>query len=139
MASLPPAVQDIVYEQASPILLKCAASPPIYLLENGEKRWIDTIESFESRGYVWRDVTIVACNDLRRIPDGTPIEDGLQRIVNIEPFMGKGISAALREEAFFKQVAIESGGGIYWLNGYDFCPNFLYEEVEADQSVAVVS
>jgi len=38
-------------------------------------------------------------------------EDGLQKIVNIKPFICKGISTALEDEAFFRQVAIESGGG----------------------------
>jgi hypothetical protein len=71
--SLPPDVQDIVYEHASPILLKCAASPHIYLMEQGEKRWIDTIATFEERGYTWREVHIISCGDLRSIPDGTPI------------------------------------------------------------------
>jgi len=71
--SLPPEVQDIVYEYASPILLKCFASPHIYLLEDGEKRWVDTIETFAERGYVWRDVHFISCDDLRSIPDGTPI------------------------------------------------------------------
>ncbi|MCA9933117.1 MAG: hypothetical protein KC415_04305 [Anaerolineales bacterium] len=71
--ALPPAVQNIVYEHANPILLKCAASQHIYLLENGQKRWVDTIETFEARGYVWRDVYFVSCDDLRSIPDGTPI------------------------------------------------------------------
>ena len=71
--ALPPAVQDIVYEYANPILLKCASSPHIYLLDGGEKRWIDTIETFNERGYVWRDVHAVTCEALRSIPDGTPI------------------------------------------------------------------
>jgi hypothetical protein len=70
---LPPRVQEIIYEQADPILLKCTSSPHIYLLENGQKRWIDTIETFEERGYVWRDVTIISCENLRAIPDGVPI------------------------------------------------------------------
>ncbi len=71
--ALPPAVQHIVYEQAQPILLKCRASPHIYLLDKGEKRWIDTIETFKERGYVWGDVQFVSCDDLRSIPDGLPI------------------------------------------------------------------
>lgn len=71
--SLPPRVQDIVYEYASPILLKCSASPHIYLLDQGEKRWVETIATFEERGYVWRDVHFISCDDLRSIPDGTPI------------------------------------------------------------------
>lgn len=71
--SLPPTVQNIVYEYADPILLKCSGSPHIYLLDQGEKRWIDTIDTFEDRGYVWRDVHFVSCDALRDIPDGTPI------------------------------------------------------------------
>ncbi|MCA9874274.1 MAG: hypothetical protein KC441_11485 [Anaerolineales bacterium] len=71
--ALPPSVQSIVYEHADPIILKCADSPHIYLLEDGEKRWIDTIETFNDRGYVWRDVQFIACDDLRSIPDGTSI------------------------------------------------------------------
>jgi hypothetical protein len=66
-------------------------------------------------------------------------EDGLQRIVNIVPFIGGGISAALKDEGFFQQVEIESGGGIYWPNGYDFCTNFLYEEVSSDESALATS
>jgi len=71
--ALPPAVQDIVYEHPNPILLKCASSPHIYLLDGGEKRWIETIETFNDRGYLWRDVHFVTCEELRSIPDGTPI------------------------------------------------------------------
>ncbi|MGC9333864.1 MAG: hypothetical protein ACP5JJ_06945, partial [Anaerolineae bacterium] len=71
--ALPPAVQDIVYEHPNPILLKCASSPHIYLLDNGEKRWIETIETFNDRGYVWRDVHFVTCAELRSVPDGSPI------------------------------------------------------------------
>jgi len=66
-------VQDIVYEHPDPILLKCAQSPHIYLLDGGEKRWIDTIETFRALGYVWGDVHLVACEDLHQVPDGTPI------------------------------------------------------------------
>jgi hypothetical protein len=71
--ALPPAVQDIVYEHPNPILLKCTSSPHIYLLDGGEKRWINAIETFNDRGYVWRDVHSVTCEALRSIPDGTPI------------------------------------------------------------------
>ena len=74
--SLPPAVQEIIYEHADPILLKCRNSPHIYLLDKGEKRWIDTIATFEDRGYVWRDVRYISCDALRAVPDGVPIPDG---------------------------------------------------------------
>lgn len=72
---LPVAVQDIAYENEAPILLKCADSPHIYLLEDGEKRWIDTIATFNERGYVWRDVHFIKCEDLRAIPAGEPIPE----------------------------------------------------------------
>lgn len=73
LEALPPAVQDIVYESPSPILLTCSGSPHIYLLEEGEKRWVNNIVTFAERGYVWRDVHTIECDDLRTIPDGTPI------------------------------------------------------------------
>lgn len=71
--ALPAAVQRIAFEYPDPILLKCPSSPHIYLLDDGEKRWIDTIETFTDRGYVWRDVQFVSCDELRRVPDGEPI------------------------------------------------------------------
>lgn len=70
---LPVRVQEVIYNNPAPILLKCAASPHIYLIEQGKKRWIDTIETFNARGYLWRDVRFVPCADLRSIPDGVPI------------------------------------------------------------------
>lgn len=76
LAELPAVIQNIVYESPEPILLKCAASPHIYLLEAGQKRWIDTIPTFTDRGYRWSDVHFVACNDLRAIPDGPTIPEG---------------------------------------------------------------
>ncbi|MCP5100761.1 MAG: hypothetical protein GY943_34865, partial [Chloroflexi bacterium] len=71
--ALPPAVQNIVYEYADPILLKCRSSTHIYLLDQGEKRWVDSVETFRERGYEWRDVRFVTCDELRSIPDGVPI------------------------------------------------------------------
>ena len=71
--ALPTRVQEIIYEEPAPVLLKCEASPHIYLLDKGTKRWIEDIETFENRGYVWRDVEFISCQDLRSIPDGAPI------------------------------------------------------------------
>lgn len=55
--------------------------------------------------------------------------DGLRKTVDLEPYIGKGISVPLLDEDYFRQVEIESGGGITWPNGFDFCPNFLYSDV----------
>ena len=57
--------------------------------------------------------------------------DGLRKVIDIQPFLGKGISAALKDESYFRQVTLEDGGGIAWPNGYDFCPNFLLDDVPA--------
>jgi hypothetical protein len=57
------------------VLLKCHGSPHIYALEDGTKRWITDIVTFESEGYVWDDVKLVACEYLRGLPDGVPIPE----------------------------------------------------------------
>jgi hypothetical protein len=71
--ALPEVVQEIIFDKPPPILLKCSGSPHIYLLDQGEKRWIEDIETFNDHGYVWRDVRLITCGDLRSIPDGVPI------------------------------------------------------------------
>ena len=66
-------------------------------------------------------------NDLLEIE----FADELRKVIDIRPFIGKGISVALADESYFRQVALEEGGGIAWPNGYDFCPNFLRDDVPA--------
>ncbi len=73
MANLPVSIQKVIFEEPSPVIMKCFNSPHIYLLEGGEKRWIADIETFNERGYVWDDVNFVPCRDLSSVPDGTPI------------------------------------------------------------------
>ncbi len=53
--------------------------------------------------------------------------DGIEKIVDIHRFLGKGITRELLKYENFKKVAIEPGGGIAWYNGFDFCPNYLKE------------
>ncbi len=55
------------------VLLKCQSSSHIYALEDGQKRWIKDIPTFEAEGFVWEDVKFVSCGELRRLPSGTPI------------------------------------------------------------------
>jgi len=57
------------------VLLKCDASPHIYALENGKKRWIRDIATFESEGYIWSDVKSVDCRYLSALADGTSIPE----------------------------------------------------------------
>ena len=55
------------------ILYKCRTSPHVYAIEDGARRWIKDIPTFEAEGYVWDDVQIVACSTIDRIPSGLPI------------------------------------------------------------------
>jgi MFS family permease len=73
VANLPPSVQQIVYERADPILLKCTSSAHIYLLQNGQKHWIKDIPTMTAQGYRWSDVQTITCFDLRLVPDGETI------------------------------------------------------------------
>lgn len=66
------------YELGRPIYLlaKCPTSPHIYRLEDGTKRWIVDIATFEAEGYQWADVQMIDCYTLRNIPDGETIPPG---------------------------------------------------------------
>jgi hypothetical protein len=71
--NLPTQVQQLIYEYPEPILLKCAPSPHVFLLDQAEKRWIENIRTFNEERYLWRDVHLVSCANLQSIPDGEPI------------------------------------------------------------------
>ncbi|HET91888.1 MAG TPA: hypothetical protein ENN99_14300 [Chloroflexi bacterium] len=66
------------FEKGPPlhVLLKCPESPHIYRLEDGEKRWVRDIATFEAEGHVWEDVRFVSCPYLRDLPDGETIPPG---------------------------------------------------------------
>ena len=53
--------------------------------------------------------------------------DGFRAIVDLKPFLGRGITADLLDYKNFRRVHIEPGGGLEWYNGFDFCPNALRE------------
>ncbi len=65
------------FEEGRPIhlLLKCPTSPHVFALENGAKRWIKDIPTFDAQGYVWEDVQITNCDELNRLPNGRPIPE----------------------------------------------------------------
>ena len=73
-------VDDSFLEKFEPgrpihVLLKCESSPHFYALENGQKRWIKDILTFEAEGYVWEDLKSVSCDYLRGLPDGPSIPE----------------------------------------------------------------
>lgn len=73
VANLPADIQHLVGQEPYPILLKCVGSPHIYALDEGEKRWIKDIPTFEAEGFNWRDVHFESCAEIDVIPDGPPI------------------------------------------------------------------
>jgi hypothetical protein len=54
-------------------------------------------------------------------------EDGKIKMVDCTSFIGQGMGAPLLDANYFNQVSLEPGGGITWPNGFDCCPNFLYD------------
>ena len=48
----------------------------IYVVEQGQRRWITTLETFTHRGYRWDDVQIVPDAVLASIPEGRPLRTG---------------------------------------------------------------
>ena len=61
--------------------------------------------------------------------------DGFTAVVDIKPFIRGGISDQLKDPDFFKQVHVDEFHGISWINGFDFCPNFLREYIEQNQGI----
>lgn len=58
-------------------------------------------------------------------------QDGVKKVVDFRPFIGKGFTAELLNHDKFREVFIEEGGGLAWPNGYDFCPNYLHDYIPA--------
>ncbi len=58
--------------------------------------------------------------------------DGEAKIVDFKDIIGKGISAKLLDVNYFKLARIDNGGGIEWPNGFDFCPNYLKENIDLE-------
>ena len=70
---------------------------------------------------------IVAFKVLEEYKIWLQFQDEESKTVDFTTLIGKGISVSLLDKDYFKQVSIESGGGLEWPNGMDFCPNFLKE------------
>lgn len=60
--------------------------------------------------------------------------DSTYGTISLKPYIGQGISFALQDPDFFKRVSIDEFGGIGWENGFDFCPNYLYQLLSESNS-----
>lgn len=52
------------------------------------------------------------------------------------PFIKSGVSKELKDSEYFKKVKVEEGY-ITWPNGYDFCPEFLYDHAQKNNMMSV--
>lgn len=64
-----------LFPEGRPIfaLVKCGDSPHVYRLEDGERRWIKDIDTFQAEGHVWEEINYRSCADLAAIPLGPPV------------------------------------------------------------------
>jgi hypothetical protein len=53
-------------------------------------------------------------------------DDGLERIVDIEPYLRGGLGEALRAPAMFRLAFVDPFGGVAWPNDFDIDPAVLY-------------
>lgn len=66
------------------------------------------------------DVSVLKNHSLKLI-----FNDGTTKVIDFRPFIKKGVSSALNDISYFEKVQLVEGF-ICWENGFDFCPNFLY-------------
>ncbi len=102
---------------------------------NRTSRGVKTrLELNEKRTCTIANKTINIMNEIPSIINALPkanyileicFKDGLRKEINIKPFIKNGVSAQLLDIELFKTVKVQDGF-ICWENGYDFCPEFLY-------------
>lgn len=46
----------------------------VYVIQDGKRRWVPSIEIFNAHGFAWERVRTVAERDIRRLPEGQPLE-----------------------------------------------------------------
>lgn len=54
-------------------LIRQVNDPKVYLIQNGQKRWIKTEQTFNSSGYKWSDVRVVSADLISSLPSGITI------------------------------------------------------------------
>ena len=55
------------------VLLRAKGDIKVYLISNNIKRWVSSIEVFNSRNFKWKDVKIVSKKEVAAIKEGSPI------------------------------------------------------------------
>lgn len=55
--------------------------------------------------------------------------DGVEGIIDLSANIGRGVFAALSDEAFFRTVHLGQYGQIAWSEDIEICPDAAYEEI----------
>jgi hypothetical protein len=55
--------------------------------------------------------------------------DGAEGVVDLSANVGRGVFAALSDEAFFRTVHLGQYGQIAWSENIEICPDAAYEEI----------
>jgi hypothetical protein len=55
--------------------------------------------------------------------------DGIEGVADVSGIVGRGVFAALADEAVFGGVSVGPSGEVVWPNGVDLCPDSLYLRV----------
>ncbi|MDX2189467.1 MAG: DUF2442 domain-containing protein [Bacteroidota bacterium] len=71
-------------------------------------------------------INIISVTPLENYQLHIEFEDGLNKKINVLPFIKNGISKYILDLNNFKKVKAENGY-VIWDNGYDLCPVFLRE------------
>jgi hypothetical protein len=81
-------------------------------------------------GRLGKRVRIVKAAPQQELKMRLTFEDGVSKVVDLEPMMQGPIFESLRENpALFRDVKIE-GGTIAWANGADIDPDVLYYDLK---------
>lgn len=88
--------------------------PEVYLIPNGQKRWVTSPEALFALGYTWEDVYLVPDGALSDLPDGPAIPHTL--LINVSPYpvpLGQTVQVTITAR---DQVTNAAVAGNVWIN-----------------------
>ena len=62
--------------------------------------------------------------------------DGAEGVIDLSANVGRGVFAALSDEAFFRTVHLGQYGQIAWSEDIEICPDAAYEEITGQRAEA---
>jgi hypothetical protein len=62
--------------------------------------------------------------------------DGAEGVIDLSANVGRGVFAALSDEAFFRTVHLGQYGQIAWSEDIEICPDAAYEEITGQPAEA---